>query len=296
MSLEEIIKTDKTSYKKKRETGNKKLLSKGGARQIKARNTVGPRLDRGRNQAQRNQQNVSFQKNRQNLKTSKGGKRANSRPVLRLRKTGAAPPPVKNIKSITQKVAIQRLNKARASLQKAMKGMTIANKKLASTIPAKKSPAMLRRTSAGANNGRFKANRQTGGYNNRENDRETGFRQRGRNGTRGRGAARGRGQQNHRVERRPNNAIQKRTQKSNINIKIRNKGPSGRGRGKVSVIRDTLKKEKPATSLDDRFSQLLKAAGRTANRGRGGNTGRGRGPTRGGRGRAGNSSQNRQRF
>ena len=71
-----------------------------------------------------------------------------------------------------------------------------------------------------------------------------------------------------------------------------------RGRGKASVIRDTLKKEKPATSLDDRFSQLLKSAGRKANasRGRGGGAGRGRGAARGGRGRGGNSSRSRQRF
>lgn len=73
--------------------------------------------------------------------------------------------------------------------------------------------------------------------------------------------------QNNRIERRPTQGgIKKRQQNrvanTNVAIKIRNKGPSGRGRGKASVIRDTLKKEKPATSLDDRFSQLLKSAKR----------------------------------
>lgn len=318
MSLDEIIKTDKTTYKKKGDTGNKKPVGKGGARRTSARN-AGPtgRPQRNQGQGQRNQQNTSPQKNRQNLKKSDGGKRPNTRPGLRPRKTGAAPPPAKNNKSITQKMAIQRLNKARATLQKAVQAVNMANKKLASTMPAEKSPkkkttpAPSRRNSAGANNGRFNANRRTAGYNNRDNDRENISRQpskRGRGGTRGRGGARGRGQQNNRVERRPNNAIQKRTQKpqqksrnisnANVAIKIRNKGPSGRGRGKASVIRDTLKKEKPATSLDDRFSQLLKSAGRKANasRGRGGGAGRGRGAARGGRGRGGNSSRSRQRF
>ena len=67
-----------------------------------------------------------------------------------------------------------------------------------------------------------------------------------------------------------------------------------RGRGKVNVVRDTLKKEKPATSLDDRFSQLLKNAARSTNRpGRGG---RGGGNRRGGAagGQRGGRQNNRQ--
>jgi len=62
--------------------------------------------------------------------------------------------------------------------------------------------------------------------------------------------------------------------RGDVAIKISNRGPSGRGKGRVNVVRDTLKKEKPATSLDDRFSQLLKSASRTANRNRGGGAGR----------------------
>ena len=38
--------------------------------------------------------------------------------------------------NITQKMAIQRLNKARATLQKAVQAVNMANKKLASTMPA----------------------------------------------------------------------------------------------------------------------------------------------------------------
>ena len=54
--------------------------------------------------------------------------------------------------NITQKMAIQRLNKARATLQKAVQAVNMANKKLASTMPTspkKKtaSPATSRRNS-----------------------------------------------------------------------------------------------------------------------------------------------------
>lgn len=75
MSLDEIIKTDKTTYKKKGDTGNKKPVGKGGARRTSARN-AGPtgRPQRNQGQGQRNQQNTSPQKNRQNLKKSDGGK------------------------------------------------------------------------------------------------------------------------------------------------------------------------------------------------------------------------------
>ena len=74
-----------------------------------------------------------------------------------------------------------------------------------------------------------------------------------------------------------------------------------RGRGKASVIRDTLKKEKPATSLDDRFSQLLKSAKTKSRRGgatrggRAGSTARGRGGNT--RGRSNNqSTRGRRRY
>merc|ERR1711937_1093672 len=94
---------------------------------------------------------------------------------------------------------------------------------------------------------------------------------------------------------------QNRVANTNVAIKIRNKGPSGRGRGKASVIRDTLKKEKPATSLDDRFSQLLKSANTKSRRGgatrggRGGSTARGRGGNT--RGRSNNqSTRGRRRY
>merc|ERR1711971_927108 len=71
------------------------------------------------------------------------------------------------------------------------------------------------------------------------------------------------------IKRQQNNGgkVQKRSnvRRGDVAIKISNRGPSGRGKGRVNVVRDTLKKEKPATSLDDRFSQLLKSASRTAN-------------------------------
>merc|ERR1711937_492443 len=98
-------------------------------------------------------------------------------------------------------------------------------------------------------------------------------------------------------QRRAGGKIQKRNKniaRGDVAVKFNNRGPSGRGRGKVNVVRDTLKKEKPATSLDDRFSQLLKNAARSTNRpGRGGRGGgnRGRG---GGAGQRGGRQNNRQ--
>merc|ERR1711892_637387 len=83
-------------------------------------------------------------------------------------------------------------------------------------------------------------------------------------------------QNNGKVQKQNSGKIQKRSnvRRGDVAIKISNRGPSGRGKGRVNVVRDTLKKEKPATSLDDRFSQLLKSASRTANRNRGGGAGR----------------------
>merc|ERR1711990_1105382 len=89
---------------------------------------------------------------------------------------------------------------------------------------------------------------------------------------------------------RVGNKGKRQKKRGDVAIKFNNRGPSGRGRGRVNVVRDTLKNEKPATSLDDRFSQLLKSAGRTASR-----SNRGGGGNRGGNARRGGGGGNRGR-
>ena len=50
-------------------------------------------------------------------------------------------------KTVTQKAAIDRLNKARATLQKAVKAVNDANKKLEKTLtPAQKKAALPKKT------------------------------------------------------------------------------------------------------------------------------------------------------
>lgn len=161
-------------------------------------------------------------------------------------------------KAISQALALKRLNKARATLQKAVKAVDDANKNLARTLPAqqKKKPTPKQSRSNSMVRGR--------------NNSQSTVNQRKRN-------------QPLQNQRRAGGKIQKRNRniaRGDVAVKFNNRGPSGRGRGKVNVVRDTLKKEKPATSLDDRFSQLLKNAARSTNRpGRGG---RGGGNRRGG--------------
>lgn len=177
------------------------------------------------------------------------------------------------VKAASQALALKRLNKARATLQKAVKAVDDANKNLARTLPGqnkKPTPKQSRSNSIvrGRNNAQPAAN------------------QRKRN-------------QSVQNQRRGGGKIQKRNKtiaRGDVAVKFNNRGPSGRGRGKVNVVRDTLKKEKPATSLDDRFSQLLKNAARSTNRpgrgGRGGGNRRGAaagGGQRGGQRGGGNS-------
>ncbi|CBY31393.1 unnamed protein product [Oikopleura dioica] len=181
------------------------------------------------------------------------------------KKTQAAKKPMQKKtgpqKTVTQKTAIDRLNKARATLQKAVKAVNDANKKLEKTLtPAQKKAAIPKKT----------PQKKAGGAPQRKPVQKN---------------------QNNRVQRQQNNKVQKRgnqqgnnQQKRNktggVSIKINNRGPSGRGRGKAQVVRDTLKSHaNQETNLDDRFSQLLKSAGRKVNANRGG-----RGGARGGRG------------
>lgn len=152
------------------------------------------------------------------------------------KKTAAAPS-----KSINQKLAIKRLNKARETLQKAVKAVNDANKNLAKQMPTQQKKSLP-----------AKQSKQNANAISQQKKKQAIKRQ----------------QNNGKVQKRNN------VRRGDVAIKISNRGPSGRGKGRVNVVRDTLKKEKPATSLDDRFSQLLKSASRTANRNRGGGAGR----------------------
>merc|ERR1712137_541836 len=185
-------------------------------------------------------------------------------------------------KAISQALALKRLNKARATLQKAVKAVDDANKNLARTMPPtlKKKPTPKQSRSNSIVRGR--------------NNSQSTANQRKRN-------------QSVQNQRRAGGKIQKRNKtiaRGDVAVKFNNRGPSGRGRGKVNVVRDTLKKEKPATSLDDRFSQLLKNAARSTNRpgrgGRGGGNRRGgaAGGQRGGRrnNQGGRQPSNRRRY
>jgi len=186
-------------------------------------------------------------------------------------------------KAISQALALKRLNKARATLQKAVKAVDDANKNLARTMPK---PALKKKPTP-------KQSRSNSIVRGRNNSQSTAN-QRKRN-------------QSVQNQRRAGGKIQKRNKtiaRGDVAVKFNNRGPSGRGRGKVNVVRDTLKKEKPATSLDDRFSQLLKNAARSTNRpgrgGRGGGNRRGgaAGGQRGGRrnNQGGRQPSNRRRY
>lgn len=59
---------------------------------------------------------------------------------MKTKKAAPAKKPAAN-KSVSQKLAIQRLNKARATLQKAVQAVNLANKKLADTMPKKQQAA-----------------------------------------------------------------------------------------------------------------------------------------------------------
>lgn len=190
---------------------------------------------------------------------------------------------------LLQALALKRLNKARATLQKAVKAVDDANKNLARTMPI----AQKNKTSP-------KQSRSNSVVRGRNTPANQNQRKRTNN------------QLTNQNARRAGGKIQKRNRniaRGDVAVKFNNRGPSGRGRGKVNVVRDTLKKEKPATSLDDRFSQLLKNAARSTNRGgaRGGRGGARGGARRGGmggnRGRRNNQSgggrnqsSNRRRF
>jgi hypothetical protein len=142
-------------------------VGKGGARRTSERNRNATRpTGRANNAPNKNSPQkktfkkldgakVKFSKKIQVLEFTKGKfQKTNNRPGLRPRNTiqkKATPQkkvaPAAANKSITQKMAIQRLNKARATLQKAVLAVNQANKSLEKTMPKKKPTPAPRRNS-----------------------------------------------------------------------------------------------------------------------------------------------------
>merc|ERR1711935_319400 len=268
MALDDIIKTNKPAKKAPAQGGAK--VGKGGAKRASNNNQKNGQKNNQRNNANKNMKKSKPQNNQQQKSSSSPAKRqsraglrprtapgkakttfARAKAPLAQKKTGSTP--LKN-KSVSQKLAIKRLNKARETLQKAVRAVNDANKNLAKQMPAQKQQQQQKK-SLPAKQSKLNANAVS-----QQKKKQAIKRQ----------------QNNGKVQKQNSGKIQKRSnvRRGDVAIKISNRGPSGRGKGRVNVVRDTLKKEKPATSLDDRFSQLLKSASRTANRNRGGGAGR----------------------
>merc|ERR1712008_277998 len=246
-------------------------VGKGGAKRASNNNQKNGQKNNQRNNANKNMKKSKPQNNQQKSSSSPAKKqsRAGLRPrtapgkakttfarakaPLTPKKKATGSAPLKN-KSVSQKLAIKRLNKARETLQKAVRAVNDANKNLAKQMPAQKQQQQQKKTLP-AKQSKNNANAVS-----QQKKKQAIKRQ----------------QNNGKVQKQNSGKIQKRSnvRRGDVAIKISNRGPSGRGKGRVNVVRDTLKKEKPATSLDDRFSQLLKSASRTANRNRGGGAGR----------------------
>merc|ERR1712235_166122 len=254
MALDDIIKTDKSSKKNLgkggRSTNNNQGKAKKGSNVRQAAKKASL-ANKGKptNQRAGLRPRVQPGKAKTTFKAAKAPQGKLKSPAKKTANQGKA-------KAISQALALKRLNKARATLQKAVKAVDDANKNLARTMPK---PALKKKPTP-------KQSRSNSIVRGRNNSQSTAN-QRKRN-------------QSVQNQRRAGGKIQKRNKtiaRGDVAVEFNNRGPSGRGRGKVNVVRDTLKKEKPATSLDDRFSQLLKNAARSTNR-----------PGRGGRGGGGN--------
>jgi len=275
MALDDIIKTDRSSKKNLgkggRSTNNNKGQAKKGSNVRQAAKKANLTNKKPGNQRAGLRPRVQPGKAKTTFKSAKAPQGKLKSPAKRTTNQG-------KVKAASQALALKRLNKARATLQKAVKAVDDANKNLARTLPGQnKKPTPKQSRSNSIVRGR--------------NNAQPATNQRKRN-------------QSVQNQRRGGGKIQKRNKtiaRGDVAVKFNNRGPSGRGRGKVNVVRDTLKKEKPATSLDDRFSQLLKNAARSTNRpgrgGRGGGNRRGAaagGGQRGGQRGGGNSRRGGQ--
>merc|ERR1711892_292764 len=247
MALDDIIKTNKPAKKAPAQSGGGKV-GKGGAKRASNNNQKNGQKNNQRNNANKNMKKSKQQQQQQKSSSSPAKKqsRAGLRPrtapgkakttfarakaPLAPKKKATGSAPLKN-KSVSQKLAIKRLNKARETLQKAVRAVNDANKNLAKQMPAQKQQQMQKKT--------LPAKQSKQNANNVSQQKKQAIK---------------RQQNNGKVQKQNSGKIQKRSnvRRGDVAIKISNRGPSGRGKGRVNVVRDTLKKEKPATSLDDR--------------------------------------------
>merc|ERR1711892_516402 len=148
MALDDIIKTNKPAKKTPAQGGGGAKVGKGGAKRASNNNQKNGQKNNQRNNANKNMKKSKPQNNQQKSSSSPAKKqsRAGLRPrtapgkakttfarakaplAPKKKATGAAP--MKN-KSVSQKLAIKRLNKARETLQKAVRAVNDANKTMA---------------------------------------------------------------------------------------------------------------------------------------------------------------------
>merc|ERR1711892_737060 len=170
MALDDIIKTNKPAKKAPAQSGGGKV-GKGGAKRASNNNQKNGQKNNQRNNANKNMKKSKPQNNQQKSSSSpakkvrtrpqsrqanqthnqqsRAGLRSRTAPgkakttfarakaLLAPKKKATGSAPLKN-KSVSQKLAIKRLNKARETLQKAVRAVNDANKNLAKQMPAQK--------------------------------------------------------------------------------------------------------------------------------------------------------------
>merc|ERR1711935_1196925 len=157
MALDDIIKTNKPAKKAPAQGGGGAKVGKGGAKRASNNNQKNGQKNNQRNNANKNMKKSKPQNKQQGQqqksssspakKQSRSGLRPRTAPgkakttfartkaPLAPKKKATGSAPLKN-KSVSQKLAIKRLNKARETLQKAVRAVNDANKNLAKQMPA----------------------------------------------------------------------------------------------------------------------------------------------------------------
>merc|ERR1712128_273943 len=249
MALDDIIKTNKPAKKAPAQGGGGAKVGKGGAKRASNNNQKNGQKNNQRNNANKNMKKSKPQNNQQQKSSSSPAKKVRARPQSRQanqthnqqsraglrprtapgkakttfarakaplapkkKATGSAP--LKN-KSVSQKLAIKRLNKARETLQKAVRAVNDANKNLAKQMPAQKQQQMQKKTLPA------KQSKQNANAVSQQKKKQAIKRQ----------------QNNGKVQKQNSGKIQKRSnvRRGDVAIKISNRGPSGRGKGRVNV-------------------------------------------------------------
>merc|ERR1711935_989847 len=223
MALDDIIKTNKPAKKAPAQGGGGAKVGKGGAKRASNNNQKNGQKNNQRNNANKNMKKSKPQNNQQQKSSSPAKKqsRAGLRPrtapgkakttfarakaPLAPKKKATGSAPLKN-KSVSQKLAIKRLNKARETLQKAVRAVNDANKNLAKQMPAQQ---QQKKTLPA------KQSKQNANAVSQQKKKQAVKRQ----------------QNNGKVQKQNSGKIQKRSnvRRGDVAIKISNRGPSGRG-------------------------------------------------------------------